>query len=214
MADAWSDAPVALVTGSASGIVAAVARRLAAEGMRVVVNRVPGPRAGTRLAAELPDVICFAADIAVREQAEALVAATVERYGRLDVLVNSAGAAPIVPHPDFEAANAKVQREIFDLGVIGTWQLCVAAMPYLRAGGDGCVVNVSPAADLRPAGSSLSCAVNDLTRLLATVTGPGVRVHSVAPGPTDTVAQAVLTTVRSRCTTGEALLTDGATHPR
>ncbi|WP_328874327.1 SDR family oxidoreductase [Streptomyces sp. NBC_00287] len=246
MTEARAGAPVALVTGSTSGIGEAVARRLAAEGMRVVVNSARSPEAGKELAAELPDAMYVAADIAVREEAEALVAATVERYGRLDVLVNSAGVTRIVPHQDFEGANAEVWREIFDVNVIGTWQMCVAAMPHLRASGDGCVVNVSSVAGVRPAGSSIPYAVskaalNHMTRLLAAVTGPEVRVNAVAPGLTDTawtasfeeprrwmreqsplqrvgtpeeVAEAVLGMIRSRWTTGEVLLTDGGTHLR
>ncbi|WAZ24680.1 SDR family oxidoreductase [Streptomyces cinnabarinus] len=214
-------APVALVTECASGIGAAVARRLAAEGMRVVVNCERSPRAGERLAAQLPGAMCFAADIAVREQAEALVAATVERYGRLDVLVNSAGVTEVPPQRDGEAADAEVLREIFDVHVLGTWQMCVAAMPQLRAGGDGCVVNVSTVTGVRPSAGSVPYAVSraaldNITRLLAAVAGPDVRVHAVAPGPADAsprkhpdtpeeVAEAVLAMVRSHWPSGQAL---------
>lgn len=195
------EAPVALVTGSMSEIGAAVARRLAAEGMRVVMNGEP--------AAGPPGALYVAADIAVREEAEALVAATVLRYGRLDVLVNSAGAPGSVPRQDAAAADAEVWREFFDVDVIGTWQMCLAAMPLLRASGAGRVVNVWSVADVRPAGSAVPCSVSNmamtnLTRLLAAVTGPEVRVDVVAPGLTDMagaetceeVAKAVLAVIR------------------
>ncbi|CCK26846.1 ketoreductase [Streptomyces davaonensis JCM 4913] len=214
-------APVALVTECASGIGEAVARRLAAEGLRVVVNCEHSARTGERLAAELPEAMCFAADTAVREQAEALVAAVVERYGRLDVLVNSAGVTQVPLQRDGEAADAEVLRKIFDVHVLGTWQMCVAAMPLLRAGGDGCVVNVSTVTGVRPAAGSVPYAVSraaldNITRLLAAVTGPEVRVHALAPGPPDAsalhhpgtpeeVAEAVLAMVRSHLPSGQAL---------
>ncbi len=206
-------APVALVTDCASGVGAAVARRLAAEGMRVVVNCEPGRRAGERLAAQLEQAWCATADVSVREEAEGLVAAVLARYGRLDVLVNSAGAARRE-----RAADAEVLREIFDVNVLGTWQMSVAAMPYLRAGGDGCVINVATVADESPADGSVPYAVsraalNNITRMLAALTGPEVRVHAVASGPADgadpvaaeRVAQAVLAMVRTHRPAGQAL---------
>ncbi|MGW0599106.1 SDR family oxidoreductase [Streptomyces sp. NPDC002776] len=181
-------APVALVTGGTAGTGAAVARRLAAAGMRVVVNVAHGRAAGEVPAAGLPDALYVAADIAVRAEAEALVAAAVRRYGRLDVLVNSLGVPRRGPRQD-----AEVWREFFDVDVVGTWQMCLAALPQLRAGGAGRVVNVGPVADGRPSGGrgpravSQAAALTDLTRLLAAVTGPQVRVDAVVPGLTDPV---------------------------
>ncbi len=182
---------MAVVTGSSSGIGAAVARRMAANGVQVVVNSARSVEAGQALAGELPGACYIQADIAVREQAHHLVDATVGRFGRLDILVNNAGTTRLIPHHDLEAATPDVWREIFDVNVFGTWQTTVAAVPHLRATGNGCVINISSLAGSRPSGSSIPYAaskatVNHLTRLLANALGPEIRVNAVAPGLVDT----------------------------
>jgi ketoreductase RED2 len=184
-------ARVAVVTGSSSGIGAAVARRLAAAGVRVVINSARSVEAGRALAAELPDAVYIQADIAVTEQAQSLVEQAVERFGRLDVLVNNAGTTRHIPHHDLAAATPEIWREIFGVNVFGTWQTSAAAVPHLRATGAGCIVNISSLAATRPGGSSIpyaasKAAVNHLTRLLASVLGPEIRVNAVAPGLVDT----------------------------
>lgn len=181
---------VALVTGSTSGIGAAVARRFAAEGMRVVVNSVSSVDAGRELAADI-DGHYVQADVAVDGEGARLVAETVERYGRLDVLVNNAGTTVRIPHDDFAAATPEVFRRLYDVNVVGAWQVTVAALPHLRASGDGCIVNITSLAGIRPTGSSIPYAVskaafNHLTLLLANTVGPEVRVNAVAPGLIDT----------------------------
>ena len=187
-----ADRPVALVTGSTSGIGAAVARRLSAEGYQVVVNSRSSVDAGDRLVEELGAQRSHyvQADIAEPDDVARLVTETIERFGRLDVLVNNAGTTVVIPHHDLEAATAEVFRRLYDVNVIGTWQLTVAAMPHLREA-TGCVVNVSSLAGVRPTGSSIPYAVskaalNHLTRLLANTVGPEVRVNAVAPGLVDT----------------------------
>ena len=65
------------------------------------------------------------------------MAQAVEDHGRLDILVNNAGTTQVIAHPDLEAATPEVWRRIFDVNVIGTWQVTVAAVPHLRASGDG-----------------------------------------------------------------------------
>ena len=178
---------VVLVTGSSSGIGAATARAFAAEGARVVVNSSSSVAAGEAVAAELADGAYVQADVADPAGVDALVAATVERFGRLDVLVNNAGRTRVIAHADLDALTDEVFREIFEVNVFGTFRLTRAALPHLRASGDGAVVNVSSVAGVRPTGSSIPYAVskaalNHLTALLANVTGPEVRINAVAPG--------------------------------
>jgi ketoreductase RED2 len=201
---------VAVVTGSSSGIGAAVARRMAAAGLRVVVNSARSVEAGQALAAELPGAHYVQADIAVEEQARALIEAAVERYGRLDVLVNNAGTTRVIAHADIEAATPEIWREIFGVNVVGTWQTSVAAVPHLRATGAGSIVNVTSLAGTRAGGSSIpyaasKAALNHMTRLLANVLGPEIRVNAVAPGLVDTPWTADFAAFREHVTANSPL---------
>ncbi|HEX9767090.1 MAG TPA: glucose 1-dehydrogenase [Nitriliruptorales bacterium] len=178
---------VAIVTGSSSGIGEAVARRLAAEGARVVVNSVTSTEAGERLAAELPDAVYVQADVSDEAACAGLVRAAVDRYGGLDLLVNNAGWTQVIAHGDLDAVTDQVWRRILDTNVLGAWYMTRAAVPALRDAEDGNVVNVSSVAGVRPSGSSIPYAVskaalNHMTRLLASALGPDVRVNAVAPG--------------------------------
>lgn len=239
--------PVALVTGSTSGIGEAVARRLVEDDYRVVINSVTSVDAGAKLAAELGDdrAHYVQGDIAIEDDTRRLVSETIDRFGRLDVLVNNAGTTQVIPHSNLEAATPEVFRRLFDVNVVGTWQLTIEAMPHLRET-RGCVVNVSSLAGVRPTGSSIPYAVskaalNHLTRLLANVVGPEVRVNAVAPGLVDTpwtadwtdvraavhamtplqasaqpddVAELVLTQIRARYVTGDVWIVDGGLQLR
>ncbi len=182
---------VVLVTGSSSGIGAATAHQFAAAGATVVVNSSTSVDAGRALAAELPDATYVQADVSVEADCSRMVDQVITTHGRLDVLVNNAGTTAVIPHNDLEAATPEIWRRIFDVNVIGTWQLTVAAVPHLRASGRGQVVNVSSLAGSRPVGSSIpyacsKAAVSHMTRLLANTLGPDVRVNAVAPGLVDT----------------------------
>jgi len=180
------DGQVAIVTGSSSGIGAATAQQLSAEGASVVVNSSSSVEAGEKLARELESASYLQADISDESQCLGLVEATLERWGRLDILVNNAGATSVIPHADLDAVTDEIFRRILDVNVLGTWYLTRAALPHLKASPDGAVVNVTSIAGVRELGSSIPYAVskaalNHLTRLLAKVSGP-VRINAVAPG--------------------------------
>lgn len=181
---------VVLVTGSTSGIGLATAQRFAGAGDRVVFNSARSVESGERLCAETPNSIYVRADIANSEDCTRLVAEVLERFGRLDVVVNNAGTTKLIPHADLAAATLEVWREIFEVNVFGTWSLCVAAMDALRSS-HGAIVNVSSLAGVRATGSSIpyaasKAALNHMTALLAKAVGPDVRVNAVAPGLIET----------------------------
>lgn len=185
------DGKVAIVTGSSSGIGEAVARSLAQAGASVVVNSSRSPEAGEAVAASLPKAVYLRCDVSDDAACRALVAETLERFGRLDVLVNNAGTTSVVRHSDLEGATEEIWQRIFEVNVLGTWHMTRAAVPALRASGAGCVVNVTSVAGVRPTGSSIPYAVskaglNHLTLLLARILGPEIRVNAVAPGLIDT----------------------------
>lgn len=178
---------VAIVTGSSSGIGEATAQRLAALGANVVVNSATSVAAGQSVAASLPtESLYVQADISDKEQGQHLLDATIERFGRLDLLVNNAGWTTVVPHDDLDALTDEIFRKTFDVNVFGTWWLTKAALPHLRQSPDGNVVMVTSIAGVRPVGSSIAysmtkAALNQFTLLLAKSHGP-VRFNAVAPG--------------------------------
>lgn len=182
---------VAIVTGSSSGIGESIARSLAAEGARVVVNSATSVDAGRAVAESLPDATYVRADVADVDDCSRLVDAAVDRWGRLDVLVNNAGATKVIAHHDLDAVTDEVFRRILDVNVLGTWRMIRTAAPHLRAnaaeGMPGDIVNITSVAGLRPTGSSVPYAVskaglNHMTLLLAKSLGPDIRVNAVAPG--------------------------------
>lgn len=182
---------VAIVTGSSSGIGAAIARRFAAEGAAVVVNSSSSVSEGEALAAELPQAQYVQADVRDEAQCTALVEAALRRWERLDIVVNNAGWTKVVAHHDLDGATDEVWHRILNTNVLGPWYVTRAAAAALRDSGDGCVVNMSSLAGVRVAGSSLPYAVskaalNHMTRLLAATLGPEIRVNALAPGLIDT----------------------------
>jgi ketoreductase RED2 len=184
---------VALVTGSTSGIGKAVVERFVADGLRVVINSVSSVDAGRAMVAEFGEdkAHYVQGDIAADGDAQRLVEEAIATFGRLDVLVNNAGTTVRIPHEDFAGATPDVFRRLYDVNVVGTWQVSTAAIPHLKASGAGCIVNVTSLAGVRPVGSSIpyaasKAAMNHLTLLLANVVAPDIRVNAVAPGLVDT----------------------------
>src|SRR4051812_32450738 len=110
--------PVALITGSTSGIGAAIARRLARDGYRVALHSRRSGDVGESMATELPDASYHQADLADEHAIRDLVAAVLKRHGRLDVLVNNAGEAARIPHADLKAATPAVWRRMLDVNLI------------------------------------------------------------------------------------------------
>jgi len=187
--------PVALVTGSTSGIGAAIARRLAHDGFAVVLHSRQSAGAGQALAAELGHAFYVQADLAIDADRVRLVREAVARWGRLDVLVNNAGISHVIPHADLDAATPEVWHALHEVNVVAPFRLVAEARSALREaaarGRPGCVVNVSSHAGVRPKGASIpyaasKAALNHVTRLLAVSLAPDIRVNAVAPGLVDT----------------------------
>jgi ketoreductase RED2 len=186
-----ADQRVVIVTGSTSGIGLAIARRCIASGWATVVNSRSSREAGEKLVAGLDHAIYVPGDVSRAEDCAAIVAAALDRWDRIDALVNNAATTAVIPHADIDAADAEVWRRILDVNVIGTWQMTAAALPALRRAQPGSVVNIASVAGLRPVGSSVPYAVSKagvihMTRLLAKALGPAVLVNAIAPGMIET----------------------------
>jgi NAD(P)-dependent dehydrogenase (short-subunit alcohol dehydrogenase family) len=186
---------VALVTGSTSGIGAAIARETAREGYAVALHGRRSADAGRTMAAELPGASYHQADLADEAATRDLVAAVVKQHGRLDVLVNNAGESIRIPHADLKAATPAVWRRMLDINLIAPFVLTAEAEAALRQSAEGgrpaCIVNIGTHAAVRPKGASIPYAVakaglHHATRLLALALGPAIRVNCVAPGLVET----------------------------
>jgi ketoreductase RED2 len=181
------DGAVAIVTGSARGIGEGIARRLAAEGVGVVVNSRTANNGGEALAMGLPDATYVCADVSDADDARRLVDTALDRWGRLDLVVNAAGVSRVVPLDDLDGADDELWQSCLDVNVMGIWHVARAAAPALRKSDNPSITNVTSVAGIRPSGSSIPYAVskasaNHLTRLLASALAPAIRVNAVAPG--------------------------------
>jgi 3-oxoacyl-[acyl-carrier protein] reductase len=171
---------VCLVTGSTAGIGLQVAARLAADGAHVVTT-------GRR--DEGPGELHVAADLTERGAADRIVFATVERFGRIDCLVNNAGGTDI--RKLAELTDDDWQRS-FELNLMTAVRTTRAALPHMRPG--SAIVNVSSTAAKRPSlgmpdYSVLKAALLSYSRLVADLhAAEGIRCNAVTPGPTATDA--------------------------
>ena len=181
----------AIITGSATGIGAATARALAAAGCRVAVNytrsRDEAEATAAACRAAGADAITVRADVADDTDCRRLVAETMDAFGRLDVLVNSAGITKFVSGSDLDGLSAEDFQRIYAVNAIGPYQMARAAAPHLKAQGKGAMVNVSSTAGIFGSGSSIAyamskAALNTLTIALARALAPEVRVNAVCPG--------------------------------
>jgi 3-oxoacyl-[acyl-carrier protein] reductase len=184
------DGKVAIVTGGSRGIGAATARRLAADGARVVVNYAQSATAAEAVVREIEaaggEAIAVQADVSDRAEVGRLVEAAVEQYGGLDILVNNAGV--LAPAPLADITSEQVERQ-FGVNVLGALYATQAAVPAFRNGGR--VVNVSSVVAGEPLPgaavySASKAALEAITRSLAAELAPRVRVNAVSPGPTET----------------------------
>jgi 3-oxoacyl-[acyl-carrier protein] reductase len=196
IADASPVAPgrVALVTGANRGLGLACARRLASDGTAIALLgrdldaldvAAEGMRAGG-----VPALV-VEADLRDRDQCRAAAAATVEAFGRLDVVVNAAGVYPRRPVLDIAADD---WHHVLDVNVLGTYFMMIEAIPHMRRIGGGRIVNVSSIDGVKahPPNAHYAAskaAVISITKSVALeVAGDGIVVNAVAPGPlaTDT----------------------------
>ena len=194
---------VAIVTGAARGIGLAASRALAEAGARVLLadldDEIAGEEARRLTDDGWPAAACRV-DVAEPESARRMVQAAVDRWGRIDVVVNNAGIAPATP---FASLDERTWQRVLSVNLSGALHVTKAAFPHLERSPAASIINVASTQGLRGQpdaaayGASKGGVVN-LTRCLAVDFGPfGIRANAVAPGFIDTRL---------------ALLPDGAGH--
>ena len=235
----------AVVTGGAGGIGSAVSKLLASSGARVVVAYNRNEERARELVNNLPGNGHFAEHVAIEDGTSltTFAEAVEAHFGDLDILVNNAATTRFIPHDDLAELDDELFDRIMQVNVRGSFACIRALRPLLEAGERGLIVNMSSIAAVIGLGSNVAycaskAALDSVTRSLARVLAPKIRVVSVAPGVVDTpwigdfdkrwqdqqmartpleefaqpedVAQAVLAVaVNLRSTTGSVVTVDG-----
>ncbi len=189
------DGRVVLITGAASGIGAAAARRFASEGARLMLGDIDADGLAA-VRSELGEAAAArVTDVAERAQVEALTREAVERFGRLDVVFNNAGIGAYGRTPDLDP---EVWHRTIAVDLHSVFYGCRAAIPQLRAAGGGAIVNTASISGLfadygLAAYNAAKAAVVNYTRAVAIDHArEGIRANAVCPGPIETALTAAL----------------------
>jgi 3-oxoacyl-[acyl-carrier protein] reductase len=182
---------VAIVTGASKGIGAGIAKALAADGASVVVNYASSKEGAEKVVAEIKaaggKAVAVGADVSKEADAAQLVAAAIDAFGRLDVVVNNSG---VYEFASVENTTEALFRRMFDINVLGPLLVTRAASPHLGKGGS--VINIgSGVTTIVPAETAIYTgtkgALDAITGVLSRELGPrGIRVNSVNPGMVET----------------------------
>jgi 3-oxoacyl-[acyl-carrier protein] reductase len=181
---------VAIVTGSGTGVGAATVLGLAKRGYNVVVNYSKSEKEAQASLAACRDAgadgLLIRADVAEDGDCRAMVQAAVERWGRLDALVNNAGVSSFAGATNWDAIDAQTFQRLVGVNALGPFQMIRACAPHLRET-KGAIVNVSSIAGALGIGSSVAYiaakgALNSMTLYFARALAPEVRVNAVCPG--------------------------------
>lgn len=183
---------VAIVTGSSSGVGAATALQLAGLGCHVVVNYHSNSAGAERVVEQCQalgvEALAVGGDVAKDEVCKALAQAAIDKWGRIDVLVNNAGTTKFVDHRDLDGLDAEDFQRIYGVNVIGCYQMTRAVTAAMEANEEGgAVVNVASTAAVTGIGSSIAYAASKgamvtMTLSLARALGPKLRINAVCPG--------------------------------
>jgi 3-oxoacyl-[acyl-carrier protein] reductase len=189
---------VAVVTGGGGTLGGAAASAFGSEGASVALGYRSSGSQAAEVVAELEgrgqQAHAAPLDVTDQESVDAFVADVVERYGRLDVLVNAAGRLDEADTVRFSELDAAAARALLEVDVIGTMRMCHAVRPRMLGGGGGAIVNFSStygnginpdnAINFVPVTySTAKGAIRGFTTTLARDLAPEIRVNALAPGP-------------------------------
>ena len=186
---------VCIITGAGTGTGAACAIQLAKKGCRVVINysRSETEAKATLKACEAAggEAIIVKADVAIDAQCRALAQAALDRWGRIDALINNAGITKFAAAADLDALDAGDFQRLYAVNVIGPYQMIRACAPAMKQRESASVVNISSISGVMGIGSSTAYvaskgALNAMTLALARALAPTIRVNAVCPGLIET----------------------------
>lgn len=192
---------IAIVTGASRGIGREIAKVLSKEGLQVVANYNRSEQKAKELKEELKnenmDIDIFKADVSKREEAKALVNYTLNKYGRIDVLINNAG---ISEYKIFTDETDEDWNNVINTNLYSAFVMAQEVIPNMIHNKSGCIINISSiwgmvGASLEVLYSISKAGMDGLTKGLAKELGPSnIRVNSIAPGAIDTDMNADLST--------------------
>jgi 3-oxoacyl-[acyl-carrier protein] reductase len=182
---------VAIVTGSATGVGAAAALMLAEHGCHVVINYTRSKDEAEETAARCREqgveALVFQADVSDDESCRAMVQAAVDAWGRVDYLINNAARTKFNAYENLDGLDKQDFLDIMAVNVVGAYQMVRAVEPHMRKLGEGAIVNNSSIGGVTGIGSSIAytaskAALNMMTKSLAHVMAPEIRINAVVPG--------------------------------
>ncbi len=190
---------VAIITGGGRGIGRAYALRFAEEGAKVVIAEILLENAQTvarEIEAKGGDVMALHTDVSQEDSTLEMAKKTVERFGRIDILINNAAIYFGLPRKAWQTLTVEEWDRLFAVNVKGVWLSCKAVAPYMQQQGKGKIVNIASGTASGTAGATLRLhyatskgAVITMTRLLARDLGEhNICVNCIAPGLTMTEA--------------------------
>jgi 3-oxoacyl-[acyl-carrier protein] reductase len=186
---------VCIVTGSATGAGAACAIQLAKKGCRVVVNYTKSEKDARQTVdsckAAGAEAIMVRGDVSNDADCRALAKAALDKWGRIDALINNAGITKFAAAADLDGLDAEDFQRIYAVNVIGPYQMIRACVPAMKNQAKGAIVNISSISGVMGIGSSTAYvaskgALNAMTLALARSLAPEIRVNAVCPGLIET----------------------------
>jgi len=182
---------VAIVTGGNGGLGQRICHSLAAAGCHVVVvyaqSRMDARKVADELKQKGVEAEAMQCDIAVSEDINTLISTVLDRFGRIDMLINDAAFNKWIPFNDLDNLTHEIWNKILNINLTGPLLLIKAAAPAMKKQGSGRIVNISSIAGLAPSGSSIAYAVskaglNHLTKCMAVALAPDILINCIAPG--------------------------------
>ena len=182
---------VVIITGGGTGVGAAAALMLAKGGAKITINYSRSATEAETTAKACQELggetLVCQGDVSNDDDCRRIVAETIEKWGRVDGLMNNAGTTQFVADNSLEALSADDFLRIYHVNVVGAYQMARAVAPSMQEQGKGSIVNTSSIAGVMGIGSSIAYAaskgaMNTMTISLARLLAPEIRVNAIAPG--------------------------------
>ena len=190
-----SSRKVAIITGSATGVGAAAAIMLAGRGCQVVINytrsKAEAEDTASKCAAQGAETLIYQGDVADDAACRGMAQAAIEKWGRIDYLINNAAKTKFNPYENLDGLSAEDFLAIYKVNVVGAYQMVRAVAPQMKKQGRGAIVNNSSIGGVTGIASSMAyaaskAALNMMTQSLSLVLGPEIRINAIAPGAIQT----------------------------